>query len=177
MNVLAEKTFRRGIFQRSVGNHQRSAPRQFLLPGLEEQAHRPPEVRPLGLQDGGGSEYASRVDVVPTGVHHPFVPAGVVHVVRFPDGQGVRIGAEGDRRAGPACSPDLGDQAGTGGGAVGDTQFVQAPGDEGLRGVFLETQFGVLVEVAAQGHGPVTFGGGGVEYAPAEVGVGHNGNL
>jgi len=93
------------------------------------------------------------VHVVAAGVHHALVLRSPFAVVPLRDGQGVDVGAQ--HRGAPVAfgglaALDAGHDARRCDPAVFDAQFVELLFDERRRGVFLERQFGVRMQAAAE---------------------------
>ena len=138
--------------ERLFGQHQRGSARVALLARLEQPEERAPEIGRLGE----GFQHAEQhrgVHVVAAGVHHALVLRSPLAVVPLRDGQGVDVGAQ--HRGAPVAfgglaALDAGHDARRCDPAVFDAQFVELLFDERRRVVFLERQFGVRMQAAAE---------------------------
>ena len=134
--------------ERLFGQHQRGSARVALLARLEQPEERAPEIGRLGE----GFQHAEQHRGV-QGVQHALVLRSPLAVVPLRDGQGVDVGAQ--HRGAPVAfgclaALDAGHDARRCDPAVFDAQFVELLFDERRRGVFLERQFGVRMQAAAE---------------------------
>jgi len=135
--------------EEAVLHHLQGAAQAFLG-RLEDQVQGAVEGAGLG-QAAGGGEQGGGVAVVTAGVHASRVLAGVVEAGALQDRQGVHVGADAQHLAAAA-----GAQGADHPGAAQAAMDLVAPAGEGgghqvAGALFLVTQFGMAVDVAAQG--------------------------
>ncbi len=126
-----------------------------LLRRLEEEADAPRQPPSSGLlgQELGRTQQARDVDIVAAGVHHARNLRGIGDLVLLLDRQGIHIGPQGDGRTRDSGRHQIGHYSCLGHtGMAGDPQLGQPAGDQLSRAVFLKSQLGMAVNLAAQGN-------------------------
>ena len=159
--VQAKHRVHREFLEQAVFDHFSSAAATFFG-GLKNQHHGAVEVAVLGQVLCGGQQHGG-VTIVTAGVHFPGVATGMGKGVGLLDWQGIHVGTQTNAALAVAVSDDPHHPRGSHAPVHLNAPLGEFGGHQVRGALLLETQFGVGVDVAAQGHQAGGFGGNGVE--------------
>ena len=132
--------------EQSALGHQIPARGDDLLPRLEDEAYRAPQLRLQPAQDHGRAQEHRRVPIVAAGVHSSGALGLVGQAGLLLQGQRVHVGPHGDVRAGLGTLEQRDHIRAQERRTRLQTQLLQGALDQGRRLVLLERQLGLPVQ-------------------------------
>ena len=160
--VDAKDRLHREAFEQAVADHRARAAlgmavgaaiAERFFGGLKDQMDRAIEIARRGQMLGGAEQHRG-VAVMAAGVHHARIGRAVIRCARLGHWQRVDIGADADRAV-RLSSPERCDDAGAADAGLDflDPEFAQQVDDEGAGAMLVESELGMLVDMAAPaGH-------------------------
>ncbi len=136
--------------QRALGDHL-LRPADCLLGRLEQQPHGAGELRRHLLEHGGDAQQGAGVDVVAAGVHLAVDGARIGQAGLLVDRQRVHVGTDRERGSGPPALDRADDTGARDARPVRDAEPRQLACHDARGADLLEGEFGMGVEVAADG--------------------------